>query len=397
MATPAHSVIQSFYQAVNRRDIPAAMDLVDDDCLYQDLNFPQPFQGKRAVQQLLEDSCKGIPGDLQFVIDDITIGDPLAVGVLWHVELDGAPFPNSRGASFYRLSEKTGKLALARDLVEPPFKPGSAAFFMIRWVTPLIRRQLQRQQQNSAAAIAPSDQAGQTQRGISVMLWVVSAAYIYLLLLSPPGQFVPGEPAWAIQPETLQEVLDESTNFFFILPILNAVGITFTKAPIVHPLTEALFNFAEAWIFMFLPLLLADRRGRDLPQVAIWGMAMFLTNAFLGPYMALRAMAPLPQAQEENSQKGWLARGFGWVGLIVGAIALMCFLIGRSEFGDLTERVQYFGEHLMTSRVTLAFCVDLVLFALFQAVLLGALEPSGSKTRWLRFIPFWGLAIWLII
>ena len=396
MASPAHSVIQSFYQAVNRRDILAAMNLVDDNCLYQDLNFSQPFQGKEAVQKLLEESCNGIPDDLQFVIDDITVGDPLAVGVFWHVELDGTPFPNSRGASFYRLSEKSGKLVLARDVVESPFKPGHAAFFIIRLVTPLIRRQLKRKQQNKAAALAPSSPPPKTQRGISIMLWVLSAAYTYFLLLSPPGQFVPGEPAWAIQPDTLQEVLDESINFFFILPILNAVGMTYMAAPTVHPATEALFNFALAWIFMFLPLLLADQRGRHLPKVPIWGMAMFLTNVFLGPYMALRAMAPLPQVQEK-SQKGGLARVFGWTGLGVGAIALGCFFVGSPEFGGLTERLQYFGEHLMISRVTVAFCVDLVLFTIFQAVLLGAVEPSSSKARWLRFVPFWGLAIWLII
>ena len=228
------------------------------------------------------------------------------------------------------------------------------------------------------------------------MLWVLSAAYIYLLLLSPSGQLIPGEPAWAIQPETLQEVLNESINFFFILPILNAVGITYMAAPTVHPATESLFNFALAWIFMFLPLLLADQRGRNLPQVPTWGMAMFLTNAFLGPYMALRAMAPLPQAQEKT-QKGWLARVFGWTGLVVGAIALAWFFIGRPEFGGLTERVTYFVEQLIASRLTIAFCVDLILFALFQAVLLGAVEPSDSQVRWLRFVPFWGLAIWLII
>ncbi|MDJ0706796.1 MAG: nuclear transport factor 2 family protein [Leptolyngbyaceae cyanobacterium MO_188.B28] len=396
MTASAHRVIQSFYEAVNRRDIPAAMDLVDDDCLYQDLNFPHPFQGKEAVQKLLEDSCKGMPNDLQFVIDDITEGDPLAVGVLWHVELGGAPFPNGRGASFCRVSEKTGKLVFARDLVEPPFKPGDAAFFIIRLVTPLIRRQLKGKQRNSEDAIAPSSQLGASQPRLSVVLWMLSAAYLYLLLLSPPGQLIPGEPAWAIQPDTLREVIDESINFFFILPILNGIGMMYMKAPTVNPVTEALFNFAEAWIFMFLPLLLADKRGRNLPKVPIWGMAMFLTNVFLTPYMALRAAAPAAPSQEK-CQKGRLARGFGWTGVCVGAIALTWVFIGRPEFGGLTERAQYFGEQLMTNRVTVAFCVDLVLFTVFQAVLMGAVEPLGSQARWLRFIPFWGLAIWLII
>ena len=112
LKTTADAVIKSMYEAINRRDITAAMEFIDDNCLYQDLNFPQPFQGKEEVQQLLEESCKGIPDDLLFVIDDISTGDDLAVGVLWHVELDGIPFPNGRGVSFYRLSATTGKLEL---------------------------------------------------------------------------------------------------------------------------------------------------------------------------------------------------------------------------------------------------------------------------------------------
>lgn len=140
MTTTAKEVIESIYKAINSRDITAAMAWIDDDCIYQDLNFPKPFTGKQAVRQLFEESIQGLPDDLQFVIDDITTEDKLAVGIIWHVELDGIPFPNGRGASFYRLSQKTRKLVFARDLVESPVKLGKVAFFIIRLVMPLVRR-----------------------------------------------------------------------------------------------------------------------------------------------------------------------------------------------------------------------------------------------------------------
>ena len=394
MNISAHNLIQSIYEAVNRRDINSAMELIDDNCIYEDLNFPQPFKGKEAVRQLLEESCQGIPDELQFVIDDITTGDPLAVGVLWHVELDGIPFPNGRGVSFYRCSEVTGKLVFARDLVEPPIKPGKASFFIIRLVSPLVRRLLKHRKDNSTEKIPPSDQPiPKSQRFLALVFWLIAIAYIYVLLLSPPGQIVPGEPAWAIQPETIEEILNESLNFFFILPFLNLVGIHYLEAATVHPMLEALFNFAEAWIFMFLPLLLTDKRTNHLPKILIWSMAMFGTNAVLTPYMALRYGKPIPPAKEEMV-KGGLARIFGWIGLIVGIIALGWAVMGRPEFGDLPERMKYFGEQVMTNRVTLAFCVDLLLFSIFQALLLGAVK---SRIGWLRFIPFWGLALWLIL
>ncbi len=394
MTISADNLIQSFYEAVNRKDINSAMEFIDDNCLYEDLNFPQPFKGKEAVRQLLQESSQGIPDDLQFVIDEITTGECLEVGVLWHLELDGIRFPNARGVSFYRFSPETEKLVFARDLVEPPIKLGKTAFFIIRLVLPLVRKFLKHKKDKTTRDSSPSESPVQNNFSfLTVVFLLMAIAYIYILLLSPPGQIVGGEPAWAIKPETLQEIWNESLNFFFILPILNLVGVHYMEAPMVHPVLQALFNFAEAWIFMFLPLFLADKRTAHFPKVFIWSLAMFGTNAILTPYMAMRSSMPLPNPQEEI-EKGTLARLFGWIGLIVGIIALVWFVMGNPEFGDLTQRMQYFREQLMTSRITFAFCVDLVLFSLFQALLLGAVN---GKIGWLRFIPFWGLALWLIL
>ncbi len=381
----AKEVIESIYQAINKRNIDAAIKWVDDACIYEDVNFSQPFEGKDAVKNLFQESCNNVPNDLKFVIDEITEGDPLKVGVLWHVELDNVSIPNGRGVSFYRISETTGKLIFARDIVEPPIKPGKVSFFIIRLVTPLIRRFLK---QDSAPK--------KTQPILSIFLWLLSGTYIYLLLCSSPNYILPGEPFWALQPETLKEVINESINFFFILPILNTVGIQVMKSPIVHPMIEAQFNFAEAWIFMFLPLLLADKRINNFPKIALWTVAMFLTNVLLCPYMALRYKQPILDKTEEP-KKGKLERIFGWIGLTVGIIAISWIFIGRPEFGDLSQRLQYFITQLNSSRVVIAFCVDLVLFAIFQTILMGAVIPPNNQQRWLRFIPFFGLAFWFII
>ncbi|MDV3347607.1 nuclear transport factor 2 family protein [Leptolyngbyaceae cyanobacterium CCMR0082] len=143
MNQAVHS-IQSIYEAINHRDVSQAVALIDDQCCYEDLNFSATFMGKAAVQGLFTESCQAVPADLQFVIDDMA-GDDLAVGVTWHVELDGIAFPNGRGVSFYRFSPNSGKLIFARDCVEPALKPGKAAFAIIRLVTPLVRYWLGRQ------------------------------------------------------------------------------------------------------------------------------------------------------------------------------------------------------------------------------------------------------------
>ncbi|MEM9218072.1 MAG: nuclear transport factor 2 family protein [Cyanobacteria bacterium P01_F01_bin.150] len=385
----AHTVVQSIYDAINRRDIAGAIAHVDEDCLYEDLNFPSPFKGKAAVEELFTKSCSGIPDDLLFIIDDITTGDAQSVGILWHVELGGIPFPNGRGASFCKISDTTGKLIFARDLVEPPFKPGHISFFLIRLVTPIVRRFMASRPSPPVSPSPPSPL-------LPLLFWAIALTYTYVLLLSPSNQLLPGDPAWAIQPETLQEVLDESLNFFLILPIVNYLGITFMQAPVVHPATEGFFNLAEAWAFMFLPLLLLDQRGRSLPRIPIWGMAMFLTNVFLTPYMALRSKQSR-EVPAQSPEKTLLARVFGWTGLVVGTGAIAWFCLARPEFGGLFDRYQYFLGQLTTNRVTIAFCVDLVLFYIFQILLMGAIEAKNGAGRSLRFIPFWGLALWLIL
>ena len=130
--------IRAIYAAINQRDVHRAIELIDQHCCYEDLNFSATFMGKAAVEGLFTESCESVPADLQFVIDDLA-GDESAVGVTWHVELNGLPFPNGRGVSFYRFSAETGKLVFARDCVEPAIKPGKTAFAIIRWVTPLVR------------------------------------------------------------------------------------------------------------------------------------------------------------------------------------------------------------------------------------------------------------------
>lgn len=248
------------------------------------------------------------------------------------------------------------------------------------------------------SAAAKKVEPTQSEQRLSKCLWASVVIYVAVLLLSSPGQLLPGEPIWAIKPETIAEVMAESLNFFFVLPILSAVlePVFDLSAPVVHPASEAFFNFAEAWILMFLPLLLLDRRGQALPRVALWSAAMFLTNVFLIPYMAQRLVQPAVNCSD-SPEKGWLARGLGSVGLIVGTGAIAWFLFARPEFGPIAERSRYFIQKLTTDRVTIAFGVDLALFWIFQIWLMGAIAQPKTGKRYLRFIPFWGLALWLLV
>lgn len=143
----AADVVRQFYDGVNRRDLAAVEPLIAEGCVYEDLVFPRPFVGRERVVGFFGEFMGTISPDLQFVIDDISAEDSAAVGVTWHLEWRGRPFPFSRGCSFYRLlgssvSEQQQRLQIVygRDCVEPAAKPGDLALVIIRGVTWILER-----------------------------------------------------------------------------------------------------------------------------------------------------------------------------------------------------------------------------------------------------------------
>eukprot|EP00913_Durusdinium_trenchii_P014213 g13339.t1 len=123
----ARQVMESFYAAVNGRDLEQALRPGATPSTRAVLRVAgrarQPFRGREGVRELLGDAMS-LPKGLDFVIDDLAGGDSWgpddAVGMTWHVEFDGVALPNSRGASLYKT--KNGRLLYARDIVESPLK-----------------------------------------------------------------------------------------------------------------------------------------------------------------------------------------------------------------------------------------------------------------------------------
>eukprot|EP00929_Paragymnodinium_shiwhaense_P106166 TRINITY_DN7133_c0_g2_i3.p1 TRINITY_DN7133_c0_g2~~TRINITY_DN7133_c0_g2_i3.p1 ORF type:complete len:485 (-),score=89.13 TRINITY_DN7133_c0_g2_i3:251-1705(-) len=377
----AKEVITNMYAAVNAKDIETAMQYVDPDVVYEDFNFPEPFKGDEAVRRLFKESAEEVPGGLLFVIDEVSDGDGLSCGVTWHVELDGIPFPNGRGVSLYRISPDSRKLVYARDCVEPATKPGAAAFGILRAVAPLLR------------AVGPS--WSKIDAPAFAFFLIFSITYWCVLLLSPPGlwSWMPGEPAWAISQKTIDGIVADSFNFFFIPNFLTPIGIDI-GAPSVDPVRLGFFNFCEAFDFLLLPLLLFDRqrRGGDqatMPDTLVtWSVAMFGTNAILGPYMATRALSPLPDKAPEAT-KPWWTPAWTIVGLLAG---LYSIYHGFFAPGADPDRIAALQTLLANDRVMLAFGVDVLCFSALQAYLMSFVEGPG----W-RYVPFLGLAGWLLL
>nr|GMD70800.1 uncharacterized protein LOC109148536 [Ipomoea batatas] len=105
----ASSVVRKFYSGINGRDLASVEGLIAENCVYEDLVFPQPFVGRKAILEFFRKFIDSVGPDLQFVIDDISEEDSSAVGVTWHLEWKGRPFPFSKGCSFYRLEAVDGQ------------------------------------------------------------------------------------------------------------------------------------------------------------------------------------------------------------------------------------------------------------------------------------------------
>lgn len=223
----------------------------------------------------------------------------------------------------------------------------------------------------------------------------------------PVPSFIPLVPSWPPTDQDLAPVIEDSLHFFYISDILNyfsgdpstststvAVdGVVPTELP---ALRLAFFNLAEAWVFAFLPLLLADKKRLPLPVVlGTWFGALGLTNAFLAPYLAFRQLfqqneqdGDLDETDKSNDNK-ILKVGFGSIASLVVGYAF--FETALTTFTSPGEWGTFFNL-VQTDRSYLAFAVDLILFSFFQSFLLEEVSNSADSDE---KTPFIGLMKWL--
>ncbi|PSR91183.1 Monocarboxylate transporter 6 like [Actinidia chinensis var. chinensis] len=259
----------------------------------------------------------------------------------------------------------------------------------------------------TSAPSLPEGDDGNVRRVLQFILWIAEGVYILWLFLLP---YAPGDPVWAISSDTVNSLVGLSLNFFFILPLMNSVGINLIEAPVLHPVAEGLFNFVIGWTFMFAPLLFTDnKRDRYKGSLdVLWGFQMFLTNTFLIPYMAIRLNEPNAQnTPRRPSQLGSvMTNGARFVGLIGGAICLISTLwalYGRPDgnFGGVSGRLKFLLSYLGSERLAYAFIWDICLYIIFQPWLIGDNIQNVEKSKvglvnYLRFVPVVGLVVYLL-
>ncbi|PWA97353.1 hypothetical protein CTI12_AA025580 [Artemisia annua] len=264
-----------------------------------------------------------------------------------------------------------------------------------------------RRTSNAASDVPVTEMDDNVRKVTQFLLWAAEGVYIAWLFLLPNAR---GDPFWAISSETIDSLIGLSLNFFFVLPLMNSVGIRLMDAPVLHPMSEGFFNFVLGWTFMFAPLLFTDRKrdGYKGSLDVLWGFQMFLTNTFLIPYMAIRLSKPDTDStpRKASQLESVMVNYASVVGVVGGAVCLISVLwalYGRSDgnFGDLAERWEFFASSVGSERFVYAFFWDICIYIVFQPWLIGQNLQNVEKmkvnlVKYMRFVPVFGLVAYLL-
>lgn len=360
---------EQYFQAWNDRDIERACSVFADNVEYDDTAFPAPFLGREKLDAHLRTCVECFPPSMSFVVDD-TINGGEKYMVRWHAENNGEELPFTRGCSFYNI--KGGKIVKGVDVVEPAvFKTGGPSLLANTVLSEPIRL-------------------------VPVAVWLV---YLYVVFFS---DWFFGLPATSLEQRTWEEVRDLSLNFFFVSPILNL-----PFAPVVHPMLEGVFNLLLSWAAMFAGFLSDERKKKPnpLPMLPTVVGMQFLTSAFLLPFLATRTNEDDSPVHQDDLSIFAQATESPILGVAMGGVgtgAIFWALFARIQDFGWDTRLQSFLDLLSIDRVGSSFLVDLAIFAVFQGWLVDDdlkrrnMDPDGLLGRVAKFVPFFGMAAYLI-
>lgn len=102
--------------------------------------------------------------------------------------------------------------------------------------------------------------------GTVFLLYIAYLAFVIF------GDAAPGNSAFNTSPESIQAIVNESVNFFYVVPFLNLIGVPLIPKLVGNPVDEAIFNIIGAWGLMFLPLMLADKSTNRMKDSTKWGL-----------------------------------------------------------------------------------------------------------------------------
>ncbi|XP_007019427.2 PREDICTED: uncharacterized protein LOC18592557 [Theobroma cacao] len=130
-------LIQDFYSAINVKDTQKLDQLLSHDCVFQELIFYMPFNGKQNVINFLQGLMEAMGQNVHFVLDTLMEGEKLTASVTWHLEWKGKEIPFTNGCSLFECQQVDGKLIIRKitGVEEFPVKPGDLVLKLLKAVS----------------------------------------------------------------------------------------------------------------------------------------------------------------------------------------------------------------------------------------------------------------------
>jgi len=203
---------------------------------------------------------------------------------------------------------------------------------------------------------------------------VTLMSFVGYVFISP---YAPGPVPNMLDPAVLKQVGGLTLNYFCVLPTLLP-GL----APKFSPVMEGAFNLLLAYAALLSGFLVDGRKaGSSISSVNFFlpfaAAGLALTNTAFLPYLVLRPLhkkdepciqkEEVPEVELQFGESKKLLAVYGLAGLY----SVWWGFFGRPEFGGLSERWASLLELASTDRLMFAFCVEAVLFWVFQGWLIG--------------------------
>ncbi|ONK72942.1 uncharacterized protein A4U43_C04F25190 [Asparagus officinalis] len=135
-------LVVEFYNLINHKNKNGVLELISDECCYEDLVFYLPFQGKKQIGRFLHELMDAMGPHVKFVVENVTNGRKNSASAIWHLEWRDMKIPFATGYNHFEFHEVGEKLLIGkiRGLEELPLKPGDLVLKLLKTSSTLFDR-----------------------------------------------------------------------------------------------------------------------------------------------------------------------------------------------------------------------------------------------------------------
>ncbi|KAF7816737.1 Protein MKS1 [Senna tora] len=126
--------VLEFYDAFKAGDTNKLEQLVSPHCLYQDLVFYGPHEGREDVINFLQSARDAMGKNIHLVLEQVAETDHLKATVHWHLQWRDKKIPFTHGCRYFTLERVQGRLLIRQitGVEELPLRPSELSLKLLK-------------------------------------------------------------------------------------------------------------------------------------------------------------------------------------------------------------------------------------------------------------------------